>query len=221
MGTADILARPKPESAQWWAEVDASLEKVLESVPEAEEKLLRIIEGCSADNTHFWNIVERLGRRRETRRALIPYVLRRAPSVFTRHILARWWEDLTLWERFEAFTVHGAFPKGSAPAAWLFLYPDTDRLARLGIPEILPHLWGRMSVSQKKRAVKRFPALVYLVYGERPCLRLRMLWYLAKRRTEFLPLAWREIRENPCKEDAEIIRQAALRRFRHLLRSRE
>ncbi len=129
---------------------------------------------------------------------------------------------MRLGEKFVAVTIHGALPrKEEVPRAWLFLYPERKKILELGTPEIIPVLWRELTLSERKRALKKFPALIYLLYTEEDCGKLRTMWYLAKRRIEFLPLIVLELRRTGCEKDAEIIKKAVKKRYRKIIRELE
>ena len=216
------LEKPWPDDYLWWAEVDRRFDELVECCPDATTTLLKLVKEDPQKFTQFWNTVEKLGRSRELRREIIPWLLRREPTVFTRHLLSKWWKDMRLGERFVAFTVHGALPRGEeVPEAWLPLYPERKKLLELNKPELIPILWRELSLSEKKGVLKKFPALVYLLHLEEECERLRSMWHLAKRRIEFLPLVLLELRRTGCQKDAEVIKKAVMKRYRRVMEGLE
>jgi hypothetical protein len=213
----DLISNPRPEDPLWWAEVDRSYDKLLECCPQTDKLLLEIIKTKSKDFTQFWNVVEKVGRNANLRASLRRWVLERKPSVFTRHLLSRWWNDLDIAERFVAVVVHGVL-KESVPRSWLVLYPDREELLKMNVPELIPLLWKNLTLFQKKKVLKRWPGLYYLIRREDPCTRLLLSWYLAKRKVEFLPLTMNELRTNPCRLYAREIEEAVKKRYPRLLR---
>ena len=213
-----LLEDPRPEDALWWREVDVRYDELIRCCPEANETILKIMKEHPANYTHFWNVVEKIGRNKNLRREIIPWITRREPNIFTRHLLGKWWDDLSLGEKFVAVVKHGVIPQDSKEIEpWLHLIRDRRKLLRLGRVELIPLIWKKLSLGEKKHLLKRYPSLVYLLDQEEPCERLRILWYLAKRRREVLPLLMVELNRNTCNKEMEVIQRAVRRRYPRLL----
>ncbi len=60
--------------------------------------------------------------------------------------------------------------------------------------------------------------MVYLFLNESDCEKLRTLWYLSKRKKEFLPLLLLELERSPCTHDKNIIAKKVEGKYPRIVR---
>ncbi len=93
-----LLENPQPDNYLWWNDIDRLYDELTKEFKWAGLRLYRIVVENLQNSTQYWNVVEKIGRSITLRRQLIPFILRRKPNIFTRHLLSRWWDELSFEE---------------------------------------------------------------------------------------------------------------------------